>query len=350
MLRSGVLNVAIVGEGVIGISTALAIKEAFPSINLTIFSDRNFEDTTSYGPPGIWCPHYDNEENRKWEKASFDRFTKIEKEHSPEETGVKLISGYLQSDVKETIETEERHVKNTAYNFHVLTDREIEFLFPNLPKHACHYTTYAAEGRRYVPWMKRQLQKFNGVQFRRQKLSSLKDIIDGNDETFDVVINCAGIDGGKLAGDDNSCYPIRGVVFEVRIPWHRHFIIHESVSVINGEESRFSTYSFPLVDSILLGGVFQENRWIREVTNEDREDIWRRVLEVHPNFKDYKNKVISEWCGLRPGRPNVRLEKSSLTSESGRVCHVIHNYGHGGNGFTLGWGCAQDVVALLKLI
>ncbi|KAI1709662.1 adenylate kinase domain-containing protein [Ditylenchus destructor] len=198
-------------------SGKLARIEAYGTVDaifveLTIISDRNFEDTTSYGPPGIWCPHYDNELEatnhrnsrkrmdgnrarprkmekhrkwatsasetrypskwmidhgeqkniycRKWGKASFD---KIEKEHSPEETGVKLVSGYLQSDVKETIETEERRVKNTAYNFHVLTDREIKFLFPNLPKYACHYTTYAAEGRRYVPWMKQQLQKFNGV-------------------------------------------------------------------------------------------------------------------------------------------------------------------------------------------
>jgi D-amino-acid oxidase len=41
---------------------------------------------------------------------------------------------------------------------------------------------------------------------------------------------------------------------------------------------------------------------------------------------------------LRPYRPEVRLERDG---------RVIHNYGHGGSGFTLCRGCAEDVVALV---
>lgn len=36
-------------------------------------------------------------------------------------------------------------------------------------------------------------------------------------------MNCAGLSGGTLAGDDDSVYPIRGVVLDVEAHWHKHF-------------------------------------------------------------------------------------------------------------------------------
>ena len=83
--------------------------------------------------------------------------------------------------------------------------------------------------------------------------------------------------------------------------------------------------------------------------------------------------------GLRPGRDAIRLEFERLVQpRTGRTLNarlsisfersaplrvsfrtgivlfcllfgaqVIHNYGHGGSGFTLFWGCAHDVFELL---
>ena len=42
---------------------------------------------------------------------------------------------------------------------------------------------------------------------------------------------------------------------------------------------------------------------------------------------------------LRVGRSRVRF--------AGSVKQVLHNYGHGGSGFTLSWGCAVDILALV---
>ena len=47
--------------------------------------------------------------------------------------------------------------------------------------------------------------------------------------------------------------------------------------------------------------------------------------------------------GLRPTRPNVRVEMDEVQGTA-----VIHNYGHGGAGVTLSWGCANAVVELVN--
>ncbi len=46
--------------------------------------------------------------------------------------------------------------------------------------------------------------------------------------------------------------------------------------------------------------------------------------------------------GLRPVRPrNVRLETEAGTC-------IVHNYGHGGSGVTLSWGCGFEVIEHVK--
>lgn len=52
--------------------------------------------------------------------------------------------------------------------------------------------------------------------------------------------------------------------------------------------------------------------------------------------------------GLRPGRPSVRLELDHLPLQGGASLPVVHNYGHGGAGLTLAWGCAEDAAALVQ--
>ena len=57
---------------------------------------------------------------------------------------------------------------------------------------------------------------------------------------------------------------------------------------------------------------------------------------------------------MRPGRPSVRLEleqwqlKQQQGSSDKSSLPVIHNYGHGGAGLTLAWGCAADATRLVQ--
>lgn len=51
------MRVAVVGAGVIGITTAVAVKEALPSVELTIFSENFSPETTGDGSAGFWTPY-----------------------------------------------------------------------------------------------------------------------------------------------------------------------------------------------------------------------------------------------------------------------------------------------------
>ena len=48
--------------------------------------------------------------------------------------------------------------------------------------------------------------------------------------------------------------------------------------------------------------------------------------------------------GLRPSRYELRLELELINGRK-----VIHNYGHGGAGVTLSWGCADEVANIVKI-
>lgn len=147
------------------------------------------------------------------------------------------------------------------------------------------------------------------------------------------LIASSGLRAAELT-NDSTMYPIRGHVLRVRAPWVRQYINRDGY-----------TYIIPNTDTVVLGGTTQKGDWALKPTDEDRRQILERCYEVLPSLR--KAPIVKEWVGLRPGRPAVRLERDSIKVD-GKHVPVVHNYGHGGSGLTLGWGCATDVVALVQ--
>ena len=54
-------------------------------------------------------------------------------------------------------------------------------------------------------------------------------------------------------------------------------------------------------------------------------------------------EILEHVVELRPVRPTVRVEESFTGPGHARM---LHNHGHGGSGITLGWSCAEDVLAM----
>ncbi|CAI5450728.1 unnamed protein product [Caenorhabditis angaria] len=323
-------KIAIIGEGVVGCSTALQILQNIPNSQITILSDRPFAKTCSAGPAGLF--RIDEVENREYGRTTFKWFENLYKTRKGDETGVKLLSGHIQSDSKERLEQQQAAYGDIVYNFRFLEEREIQGMFVEPSKYCIHYTAFASEGNKYVPFLKKSILETGKAEFKHQEVESLDQVADSN---YDIIVNCAGLNGGKLAGDDDTVYPIRGVVLAVDAPWHKHFMYRD-----------FSTFTIPKEDVVILGSVKQDNRWDLEITDEDRKDILTRYIKLHPGMRD--PKIVSEWSALRPGRKSIRVELQEKRSSSGKNYTVIHHYGHASNGFTLGWGTSAKVVELIK--
>jgi D-amino-acid oxidase len=102
------------------------------------------------------------------------------------------------------------------------------------------------------------------------------------------------------------------------------------------------TYCFPHGDRVVLGGTEQPGDWSREPDLRLARQIIAACSAIEPAL--HGSAVLEHRVGLRPARPQVRLE--AVQSPDGVT--VVHNYGHGGAGVTLSWGCAREAAELVQ--
>ena len=150
------------------------------------------------------------------------------------------------------------------------------------------------------------------------------------DLTFDLVINCAGI-GARDLVQDADVESHRGQV--AIVPKMDNL----SCAIVCDDAPLM--YAIPRANDCLFGGTndLSSNLAVDPETTDRIVAECSRVLHIE------KPLVLAERVGLRPfRRSGVRLERARL--RDGRA--IIHNYGHGGAGFTLSWGCAENVFEL----
>lgn len=149
-----------------------------------------------------------------------------------------------------------------------------------------------------------------------------------------VVVNCTGLDSLDLV-PDRSVRPVRGQLVVVENPGITTWL----TSVDHSADT--STYFFPQPGGLILGGTAEENAWSMTPDPATAEAIIARCAAFRPEIAEAR--VLEHRVGLRPTRPAVRLEREVL--RGGRV--LVHNYGHGGAGITVAWGCAREAADLV---
>jgi glycine/D-amino acid oxidase-like deaminating enzyme len=179
-------------------------------------------------------------------------------------------------------------------------------------------------------------------------LIHIEDLLRARFEA-DVIVNCAGLESYTLAGDE-TVYPIRGGLIRV-INDGTDFPKVNAALTITADAAHSSNeivFLVPRNDNILLiGGITEPHEWDLDLTLES--PIIRRMRErcekFLPGLKDAR--LDSDYPlaqGLRPFRAtNVRVERELRRTGS----KIVHSYGQGGAGWSLSFGCAADVAALV---
>jgi D-amino-acid oxidase len=181
----------------------------------------------------------------------------------------------------------------------------------------------------YLGYLIERFEKLGG-RIRTRALQSIDEAFAGHD----VVVNCSGLGARELVGDA-TMLPIRGQVVRVApIEGLDRFVLDDYGP--NGV-----TYIVPRSHDCILGGTADEGDERLEPDMATAESIVARCVALEPRLRGAA--ILEHKVGLRPGRPAVRLEAEPWAP--GKL--LVHNYGHGGAGVTLSWGCAAEVAGLV---
>ncbi|MGH1343425.1 MAG: FAD-dependent oxidoreductase [Nannocystales bacterium] len=193
--------------------------------------------------------------------------------------------------------------------------------------HGWSFDAPVIDTRRYMPYLMQRFRDAGGV-IERHRVGSLTDL-----PGHEPVINCTGL-GAQGLCDDPALHPIRGQLVHVDNPGLEHVLLDE-------HDGGGIAYAVPRGDHIVLGGTAVEHDDDLRPRAREADAIVKRCAELDPRLEAARRRAVV--VGLRPGRHDVRLERAPA---SNRV--VVHNYGHGGAGVTLSWGCAREVLGLLE--
>ena len=336
-------NVAIIGAGVSGLTCGVVLAEH--GYRTAILAKETGQQTTSSVAAAVWFP-YHVEPTEKVIPLALETYQVLLDLVRFPESGVSIIESrqFLRTG---EIEIPDWAIPLGAHPLPVVIPSEVEGSrcagFKVSSRDPSTPPAYAGSAQDdhcfasgfslrvplmdttiYLDYLAARFRKAGGEIHANLRFEKLEDV----DTKFDLVINCAGIGARELV-HDADLEPHRGQVAIVpKIEGLSCAIVCDDAPLM---------YAIPRTNDCVFGGTneLSDNLAADSATTSRIVTECSRVLNVD------KPRVLAERVGLRPFRKSgVRIERGQL--RDGRT--VIHNYGHGGAGFTMSWGCAREVL------
>lgn len=311
-----------VGSGVSGLSCALLLLRA--GHRVTVVSADPLKRTTSHVAAAVWFPTAAGPADAvaRWSATTYDV---LAAEAAARVPGVlmreSLVLYRAPRDPREPL-------PGWAAAVGPVRAARPDELPPGYPA-GLRFAVPLVEMPIYLPHLHAEVGRAGGTHVAR-RLSGLDEVLDLRP---DLVVNAAGLAAGALVGDD-TVLPVRGQVVRVPNPGLE-------LSVRDEHHPGGRAYVHPRSSDVILGGTLEAGSWDTRPDPAETAAILARCADLVPALAG--SPVLESVVGLRPGRPAIRVERDDALLP----VPVVHDYGHGGSGITVGWGCARDVAALV---
>ncbi len=300
-------TVAIIGAGVSGLTCGVVFAER--GYRTAIFAEEIGQQTTSGAAAALWFP-YDAEPAEKvipWALQTFDVLVDLTRVPASGVSIIELRQFSRSSEIQIPDWAIPLGAQSVIPSSPSVMSSEVETSLAVNSFFKSGFTLRAplTDTTIYLDYLAARFLKAGGEINANVHFQKLEDV----DQQFELVINCAGIGARELV-HDVDLEPHRGQVAIVpRIERLSCAIVCDDAPLM---------YAIPRRNDCVFGG-----------TNDLSSDLAADAATT--------DQIIAE-CSrvLNIDKPNI-------------LGTVIHNYGHGGSGFTLSWGCAREVVDLAAL-
>lgn len=308
----------VVGGGVIGLTTALTLAE--DGWEVSVVTADPVGATTSAVAAAVWFPYLVGPADAvaRWGRETADQ----------------LATLAADPDVPVAARTLHELLRDPGQSPAWRTDMPGFAPHDELPDWAVagwRYTSWVADMPPYLSWLQQRLAAHGVVPTVRR----VADLATAGGDDTDLVVDCAGVQAARLAGDP-QVEPVRGQVVLVDAP-------EVSDVWLDPDGPGGATYVIPRTGTVVCGGTADRGAWDRTPDPDVTADILRRVVALVPALDGAP--VMEVAVGLRPSRPEVRLELEDTAAGP-----VLHHYGHGGAGLTLSWGSARAAARLARTV
>lgn len=308
------MAVVILGGGVSGLTTGVCLVEA--GIDVTIQAPEVAETTLSAAAGAIWGPYLVEPQKLVdiWGAKTLEVLRELALVQG---AGVTVPSGVMVAQ-----QDEEAPFWSAQLDDFVACDPDA---LPADFVRGWRFSAPVVDMISYLRYLHGRFVSGGGV-VETRRVESLEEAVGG--AGVDAVVNCTGVYARELVADA-LLLPIRGQTVIVENPGIEEFFVEE-----RGVDPR-QIYWFPEGDVVVLGGSLEPNVWSLEPDPAIAERIQRDCAAIEPAFEHAR--VIGHRVGLRPARAAIRLEREEINGVP-----VVHNYGHGGAGVSVSWGCAES--------